>query len=254
MFSTFKFPAGELQVKYDFDGKMPDSITHHIKNSDDIIELLQICDIIKAKNGYPPDILIPYLPFSRMDRRIDGYSFSLKVFAELLNTIGSKKISTYDVHSGKASLLIYNFQNLSVELYQREFLKEIDFEIDRIVLPDEGASERYRQIVKTFPYVQGYKSRDKDGNVTDIGIYGDVDGKNCLVLDDICDGGATFLKLGDKLKQGGAKQLALFVTHGIFSKGLEDLLKMYSKIGCTNSINQYEYIQQNKSLLRIISL
>jgi len=75
----------------------------------------------------------------------------------------------------------------------------------------------------------------------------DLTGKNCLIVDDICDGGGTFMGLAEKLQEKQAGHLFLAVSHGIFSQGLSELQKHFKQIFCTNSIRDYEnrpYLQQ----------
>ena len=76
-------------------------------------------------------------------------------------------------------------------------------------------------------------------------MNGNVEGKNCLIVDDICDGGRTFTDLAKKLNDKGAKELYLFVSHGIFSKGYDELLGHFNVIGTTNSFSQ-EYPESIK--------
>ena len=77
-----------------------------------------------------------------------------------------------------------------------------------------------------------------DGSITDLVLSGDVSDKKVIVVDDICDGGATFLKLAEILKQRNVKSMELFVTHGIFTKGTECLTSVYKTVYTTNSYHQ----------------
>jgi len=97
-----------------------------------------------------------------------------------------------------------------------------------LVAPDAGATKKVDTVAKHFgglEVIQGYKKRDTaTGAITGIGFMGDVKGKDLLIVDDLCDAGGTFIGLGMKLKDAGAKAVGLYVSHGIFSKGIGALL------------------------------
>jgi ribose-phosphate pyrophosphokinase len=89
--------------------------------------------------------------------------------------------------------------------------------------PDKGALIKYKDMYN-FPYIYGNKTRDQEtGHILDYQLVGDCDGQRVLIVDDICDGGMTFQLLARDLLAAGAKEVNLFVSHGIFSKGLKPL-------------------------------
>jgi ribose-phosphate pyrophosphokinase len=255
--SSFKFPAGEVQVKYNISILDDHALTtFKIRDSDDIICLIQFLDFYKySREKYCPKILIPYLPFSRMDRKISNYAFSLRAFADLLNNYDAE-IYTVDVHSNAASFLIKTFINIDPINYQNSFLGYCDART--LIIPDLGAYKRYPELLKLNEFnnsiVQCNKIRDSSGNITKTEVYGNVKDKNCIIFDDICDGGATFIELAKKLKEQEAGKLFLFVTHGIFSKGLDELFNYYDIIGCTDSLAPYEFASKYLHNFKVISL
>ena len=90
-------------------------------------------------------------------------------------------------------------------------------------------------------YLTASKSRDlATQEISDTTINGDVKGKNLLVVDDICDGGRTFIELGKVLREKQCGELSLFVTHGIFSYGIDQLLDVYDRIYTTDSFHPDE--------------
>jgi ribose-phosphate pyrophosphokinase len=76
------------------------------------------------------------------------------------------------------------------------------------------------------------------GNITSLKLTGNVLGEDCVVIDDLCDGGFTFTQLGSMLREQGAKSLTLIITHGIFTKGTKELTELYDNIYTTNSFHQ----------------
>ena len=105
-----------------------------------------------------------------------------------------------------------------------------DLNIDLVFYPDEGALKRYSNIYGfIIPYCSATKVRDHlTGNITSMHVSTDethLHAKRILMVDDICDGGQTFIMLANEFKRKGALEVNLFVTHGIFSKGTEVLKK-----------------------------
>jgi phosphoribosylpyrophosphate synthetase len=89
--------------------------------------------------------------------------------------------------------------------------------------PDKGARVKYTDFYN-LPSIHGNKIRNQDtGHIEQYDLFGNCEGKRILIVDDICDGGATFVLLADQLYANGAEEVNLFVTHGIFSKGLKPL-------------------------------
>lgn len=171
---------------------------------------------------------MPYLPYARQDKPINNeQSFALHAFAEIINLQGWAKVMTFDAHNPVESAnLIKDFEN--------RLPKPSTEKYDVVVFPDRGAQLRYANCTE-LPTVVGDKVRDQEsGWITDYDFDEDsVDGKRVLVWDDLCDGGATFNVLGKSL--GKAKTVDLYVSHGIFSKGVGELLKTYAHIITTDT-------------------
>jgi ribose-phosphate pyrophosphokinase len=110
-----------------------------------------------------------------------------------------------------------------------------------VVSPDAGSEKRAGRVAKRFglPVIYGYKVRDvTTGALSGFGVQeipADLKDKPLLVVDDICDGGGTFLGLGEKLKEQGARA-DLYVTHGLFTKGTGVLSKVYDNIYTTDTV------------------
>jgi ribose-phosphate pyrophosphokinase len=236
----FTFPGGEVGVQI-----MPHayadkqeliSITAHLKNSDDILALLQVNDAVDRQYTSAKKILnLAYVPYARQDRVCnEGESLSIKVFANLINSCNFHKVKILDPHSDVTPALINNC--VITESYKLLKKNLSDY---YIVAPDAGAYKKAHLWAEKFQ-AKGVITANKIRNVRTGNILGVVVGQsvanlNLLVVDDICDGGRTFTELA-KVLNSPAK-LELFVTHGIFSKGIKQLTEAYDHIYTTNSFH-----------------
>jgi ribose-phosphate pyrophosphokinase len=205
---------------------IPDTNWVHIKweysHEGEFMQLAQLKALLDAKN-FRCALRLKYLPYGRQDKNITNETtFALTVFAHLLNTLQFEEIIIHDPHSEVALKLIYN----SRAVYPTETVLHLfdTYEHNILCYPDKGALSKYKDIYKCS-YMYGEKVRDQlTGNITSYEIKGQsVKGMKVLIVDDICDGGMTFKLLAKDLLAAGAKEVNLFVTHGIFSKGLRTL-------------------------------
>lgn len=241
---SFTFSGGEVHVVIeDFLSSSSVRINARCNNSDDFMRIAMIVDALRGVGASNIELFMPYLPYARQDRRmVYGEPHSLKVFGSMLNALKLSAVYVYDVHSDVANGIIDNLHCIDNVVTVNDYACMLGQYT--LVCPDAGA---YKKIYKLAPFL-GYKGeiviankvRDvTNGRILRTDVYGDVSGKNCLIVDDICDGGATFLGLAEELKKKGAGDLHLFVSHGIFSKGTESLLSYYKTIATTNSIREY---------------
>ena len=197
------------------------NIEFNFENESEIFHLVQLMNLIRYRRIPKPIYLhMPFLPYSRQDKEISNEStFALTSFAHIINSLNFTGITSLDTHSKEADNLINNFKNV----YPREEIELATTSIKDAVIayPDLGASMRY-----TFEGVSviGYKLRDQlTGYITNYKVEGDPKGKDILIIDDICDGGMTFKLFAKELLTLGAKSVNLYITHGIFSKGIQTL-------------------------------
>lgn len=236
------FPDGTLNIHVP---KVSDSICNIVwkyESDAEIFELQCIVDNIK-KQGSEVILSLPYIPNARMDRIKDVTEvFSLKSFAKILNNMGFKAISVADPHSQAASLLIDNM--IVTQPIQNAFHFEGFPKFDMYFFPDEGAHKKYAEFLTDKPYAFGIKDRDwTTGQIRGLDIYGEsVQGKEVLIVDDICSKGGTFYHSAIKLREMGAKNINLWVTHCENSITEGELLKtdFINKIFTTNSICSVE--------------
>ncbi len=200
-------------------------ITWEFYQEGEFMELAQLKMLLESY-GMEAGLVLKYLPYGRQDKKIaNDATFALHTFAMLLNTLEFQEVIIMDPHSQVALDLIKN----SRAEYPRKLVEQIAQEMGNGTIfcyPDKGAKVKYSEVYKDSyrPYVYGEKVRDQlTGHITSYELVGDVKDKNVLIVDDICDGGMTFKILAKDLLAAGAKEVNLFVTHGIFSKGLRTL-------------------------------
>lgn len=192
-------------------------------------ELFHVCQLVDLLRNFAPHAEIhlycPYLPFARQDKETSNTTtFALSTFASIINSKKFTTVRSVDPHSKKSGELINNFFRISVYHFHEQVLNE--FKPDIICYPDKGASERYN--IKGYPVIYGEKVRNQTtGNIDSYAIINPseviLEDRAILIVDDICDGGKTFELVGYALPKSSS--VGLCVTHGIFSKGLDSLLK-----------------------------
>lgn len=235
------FPGGEVHVKLDKDNlrfkRNAGDITIHasIRNSEDFLRVAMLKDAVERfveEDVFSPiNLFCPYVPYARQDRRCDeGEAFSLKVFAGLLNSLSFNKVTIVDPHSDVTPALINNVEVIT-QLNVFENWEKLSNRIVRgvtLVAPDAGANKKTSSIAKYFAhdvFIRADKLRDlSTGKILETIVYvDDLEGRDVMAVDDLCDGGATFIGLATALKKKNAGKVLLYVTHGIFSKGLDPL-------------------------------
>lgn len=249
-----RFPDGTLNLKDNgFEFNEGNLISWFYDGDDEMFTIMSLVDILKRHKCNKINLYMPYLPNARMDRiKSDEENFSLKVFAKWINSLGFNKVYVENVHSNVSNALIDNIvdelPDMDIEtIISIETVKGI-CNFDAIFFPDEGAYKRYKdmEIIKTLnlPIAFGIKNRDwKTGDIISLAIMGaDVSGKNVLIVDDICSKGFTFYYSGEQLREHGAKDVRLYITH------CEDTIKdgkllntdVISKVYTTDSICHIE--------------
>lgn len=245
-FQSWKFPAGEVGVKLPrIEEHEKVGIVLTMPTSDEIFIALNILDALAVQGIQREniDLFIPYMPYGRQDRVChEGESFALRVFGHMLKAFPHyNSIYVKDIHSEVTHQALSGYGVQFKHMSQSSCAKYLP-KFDALIAPDKGAAEKvmtHYQVGLGTPCHTLNKVR-LDGRV----IYEDyphdtIKGSVCVV-DDICDGGATFLSLAEMLyrSQPNMSRLDLYVTHGIFSKGTDELLKKYATIYVHNNMNQ----------------
>lgn len=275
-FESFFFSGGEPHIKLDTDSfnNMIQNVqvTIRLKSMNDFGMLVIATEALrqsgKLGNSY---LFAPYMLGARQDRRmIEGEPLSSKVFANWINEMSYDQVEIFDPHSGVISALIDN----CLPMNNHEFVKETQMLIlgqdhnikdFHYVSPDSGANRKMFELMQQLDpnnicsKIKCDKTRDvRTGNIINFEVYADdLEGKPCIIVDDICDGGGTFLGLAEELKKKNAGDLYLIVSHGIFSRGFRELKKHFKGIYTTNSwVNNYAIeipeIEKGSDIVNII--
>lgn len=249
---SFNFSGGECQISLagiEIGDQV--GVSAFLNSSDEIMRLFLAIDAIRRVNAEVTiELHIPYFPYARQDRVCNaGEALSLEVMAKLINDLACESVIIEDPHSDVTAALIKNVRVLSqadIISRSRTMMSLVQEKNLVLLAPDKGATSKTEAIAEAFknknmPVQAMFAQKIRDvtnGKITETIIPEGLEGKNILVPDDICDGGSTFVELAKKLKACQAGDLYLYVTHGIFSKGLEPLRAGFKHVYCRNSFIQ----------------
>ncbi|MEL1255996.1 ribose-phosphate diphosphokinase [Flavobacterium sp. DGU38] len=245
-FQSFTFSGGEPHIKInpDFDCNQKITITHRLNSFNDLGLLCITVDALRRMDVKIIDLFIPYFPAARQDRvMIPGEPLSVKVYADIINAMQLNKVFVFDAHSEVTPALLNNSTVIPNYTFIKEVLENIGNNV-KLISPDGGALKKIYKVSEFLggiEVVECSKSRDvKTGKLSGFKVYeDDLEGMDCLIVDDICDGGGTFVGLAEELKNKNAGKLYLAVSHGIFNKGFE-VLNCFDGIFTTNSFKDFE--------------
>ena len=236
------FPDGTKLIKYNptfVEGAH--RITWLYDNDEELFQLIALVKHLKGKARCRIWLNLPYVPNARMDRvKNSDEVFTLKAFADTINWLGFEGVTICNPHS-TVSEALFDRVRVDFDCVVEDVKRVLDTspnKIDVLYFPDEGACKRQGDLLKDFnlPVAFGIKKRDwKTGQILGLNVVTpiDLDGKNILIIDDICSRGTTFVKSAEKLKELGAGKIALYVTH------------------CENTIN-YGDVLKNNGLIDIV--
>ncbi len=208
-----------------------------IKTPDDIWRLELFTDALRRTGRIPNRLIISYLMGARYDRpMLPGDPFPLKIVANRINELKYNTVFIFEPHSDVSPALIDN----SVSVPFVPIFENIKSYPNGVVLivPDAGASKKSEVIRKNNPtvkdVVQCIKHRDFNTGAIDLRVLEPekCNGQDCVIVDDLCDGGGTFLSIASQITPNS---LDLYVAHGVFSKGLDELNKNFDRIITTDS-------------------
>ncbi|SMX31651.1 ribose-phosphate pyrophosphokinase [Actibacterium lipolyticum] len=192
--------------------------------NDNLMELLIISDALRRSSAARITAVIPYFGYARQDRRTKARTpISAKLVANLLTEAGIERILTMDLHAAQ----IQGFFDIPVDnLYASPiFALDIAHHFKgkmndlMIVSPDVGGVARARELAQRInaPLSIVDKRREKPGEIAEMTVIGDVTGKSCIIVDDICDTAGTLCKAAEVLIEKGAKEVHSYITHGVLS-------------------------------------
>jgi ribose-phosphate pyrophosphokinase len=264
-----KFPDGQQQAviissvwNADIEEFENVKIKSRLNNFQDL-ELI-ICATKSLRNLGVKEIHLytPYFLGSRSDRQFEeGSNNYLKdVICPIVNSLNFESVTVLDPHSDVLEACLNNFKKESNEKLVRLFYENLEMRQRNacsirsaesfcnntiLVSPDAGASKKIYKLAESIGYkgdiITCSKDRDKDGKLTKTIVPTNANfiDKDVIIIDDICDGGATFINIVKEIRSNSPVEfkgeIYLIVTHGIFSKGFEELSKYFDGIYCTNS-------------------
>ncbi len=192
--------------------------------NDNLMELLIISDALRRSSAARITAVIPYFGYARQDRRTKARTpISSKLVANLIVQSGIERVLTLDLHAAQ----IQGFFDIPVDNLYASPIFALDIEHNfkgrigdlMVVSPDVGGVARARELAKRInaPLAIVDKRREKPGEVAEMTVIGDVTGKTCLIVDDICDTAGTLCKAAEVLIENGASEVHSYITHGVLS-------------------------------------
>lgn len=244
-----KFPDGTFLLKERIPGGGTEAesgkakLTWLFENNEELVTLIYLAGHLRAHGVTELSLDMPYIPNARQDRvRAQEDVFTLKYFAEVINWLNFESVTVLDPHSPVSEALIDKIQVKTPEAFIWKAVERIGgTENLTMFYPDEGACKRYSGMVK-LPYAFGIKNRDwETGDIRGLDVSGMTDcirGRKILIIDDISSRGGTFYFSAKKLKELGAEEIYLYVSHCENTILEGDVLKsgLIRKVFTTNSI------------------
>ena len=190
--------------------------------NDNLMELLLCIDALKRSSAKNITAVIPYFGYARQDRKVvPRTSISAKLVSNLITKAGADRVVTVDLHAGQ----IQGFFDIPVDnlfstpIFARHAKKHIKSKKIICVAPDVGGTERARALGKLLNVGLAIvdKRRPKPGQSQVMNVIGDVKNQTCIIVDDIIDSGGTIVNAAKALKQRGAKEVYVYITHGVLS-------------------------------------
>lgn len=213
---------------------------------DNDAELFAVCCIAKELHESVDNVYLklPYIPHARQDRKVSGRLFTLKVFAEIINSLNFKRVFVLDPHSDVSKALINNIREIDL----RDFFNGLGDEsvtYDAIMFPDTGAAKKYECFnTKNLPVIIGNKHRNADGRIESYDLLGFPEGvKSVRIVDDICSYGGTFVAAAKALRERGVEKITLVVSHCENNILKGDVFKYIDRVFTTDSICTIEHPQ-----------
>jgi len=236
IYNIERFPDGtpHITLKDSCDPYRQATIVWLYENMEEFVSIAMIAKDLNKKYGISPRLVMPYIPNARMDRTEKVYDvFSLKYFADLLNSLPLSSVCVFDPHSFMSEALITKIVKFPVIPVLNSALST--FKADVLFFPDAGAMKRYKDVFSlgSIPVIFGEKERDwNTGEIKGLKIHGDFEpGSRILMIDDICSYGGTLYHSALALKKMHDCSLGIYVSH------------------CENSIFQGNLLDKNPDLI-----
>jgi ribose-phosphate pyrophosphokinase len=239
-YKQITFSGGEKHIELDIPSrKAAYLVDARIHTADEFMELLGVIDAVKPYANWLA-LSLPYFPGARQDRRESKCAFTAKIYADIINQLKLDAVITCDAHSHVLAALVNNFHNISQADLVADSIPIAWKNYRGIISPDAGAEKKAYELASRhkIPLICGRKHRDPATGQLSGFSCDKLEGGKYLLADDICDGGGTFIGLIDSIRKNQPELQAIFdlwVTHGIFSKGLSELERRFDCIYTTDS-------------------
>lgn len=246
-FQTTQYPDSQIgaDVMQDLCGSDV-LIKSRLSSFDDLQQIMALVSACREANAGDISLKVPYFLGARSDRRFSrfGCHYLKDVICPIINSLNLRRVYILDPHSEVLPSLLNNVMVVPNTEFHYAAGQAVGDAV--VISPDAGAQKRAMEYAKTNhlnEVVFCSKNRDvATGKILETSIpVNSFDGKNVVVVDDICDGGATFLNLGRQIRERKCGRLYLVVTHGIFSAGFHLLEGVFDRILCTDSFSKTEH-------------
>jgi len=228
--------------------------------NDNLMELLICIDALKRSSAKNITAVIPYFGYARQDRKVvPRTAIAAKLVSNLITKAGANRILSVDLHAGQ----IQGFFDIPVDnlfatpIFARHIQKKIKLNNLICVAPDVGGVERTRALSRRINSSIAIidKRRPSPGQSEVMNIVGNVKGKNCVIIDDIIDSGGTIVNGVDALKEKGAKDIYVYITHAVLSGEAVNKIEksQIKKLITTDTIDNSKKIGKSKKI-EIVSL
>ncbi len=228
--------------------------------NDNLMELLLCIDALKRSSAKNITAVIPYFGYARQDRKVvPRTSISAKLVSNLITKAGADRVVTVDLHAGQ----IQGFFDIPVDnlfatpIFARHIKKRIKNKNLICVAPDVGGVERTRALARKLDIGLSIidKRRPAPGKSQVMNVVGNVGGKTCIIVDDIIDSGGTIVNAADALIKRGAKEVHVYITHGVLSGEAVKKIKKskIKKLIITDTINNSDKLK-NSTNIEVLSI
>ena len=223
--------------------------------NDNLMELLLSIDALKRSSAKNITAVIPYFGYARQDRKVvPRTSISAKLVSNLIAKAGADRVVTVDLHSGQ----IQGFFDIPVDnlfatpIFARHIKKKLKKNNIICVAPDVGGTARARALGKLLNVDLAIvdKRRPAPGKSEVMNVIGNVKNKTCILVDDIIDSGGTIVNAASELKKRGAKDVHVYVTHGVLSGNAVEKIKKSSikNLVVTDTIDNSMKVKKAKNI------
>ena len=223
--------------------------------NDNLMELLICIDALKRSSAKNITAVIPYFGYARQDRKVvPRTSISAKLVSNLITKAGADRVVTIDLHAGQ----IQGFFDIPVDnlfatpIFARHIKKKIKNKNLICVAPDVGGTERARALGKFLQAGLAIidKRRPVPGKSEVMNVIGNVKDKTCIIVDDIIDSGGTIINAAHALTERGAKEVHVYVTHGVLSGKAVEKIKnsKIKRLVITDTIDNSDRVKRAKNI------